>query len=181
MPPYPALPASPPPSPRLAPSTINDATIKMASLVCDQFWLIDKGHEKWSEDEVRSFMVDWANDWIDSEMKGDLNNDWPAEVGYMMIPRIAATINWEYITKSVNDANDCECGEPAEHRTLIGGSHLGKVYAPECDDCKKESDKRESEEEDQNIPCVECGVPADVACDENACPFRIRNREQAAH
>jgi hypothetical protein len=31
-------------------------------------------------------------------------------------------------------------------------------------------------EEDESIPCDECGAAAGVPCDEATCPFRIRNR-----
>jgi hypothetical protein len=111
MPPYPVLPASPPASPRLA-STPNKVTVAITSFVLDQFSVISKGADEkdtWAIHEVKDYMRDWAIDWVEADFThGDLSEDWPAAVGYMMTPIIERTIDWYYVTEKLNAAVDEE-------------------------------------------------------------------------
>jgi len=63
---------------------------------------------------------------------------------------------------------------------ICKGSTKDAKCSTVCDTCEEKHGISEDEEsEDEAIPCIECGAAADVACDESACPFRIRNRELA--
>ena len=141
MPPYPVLPASPPASPRLAPTpkTLRVRIWKSNDITFEDFQRNQRSIECYeynTEEEYQAaLLAAWndiltrSNGIIESEMQ--LHDD---EIEYALADAVRESDEEE------EKKEECECGEEATEKLLVGGTDEGNVYQSWCKDCVKESE-----------------------------------------